>query len=105
MRLWLRTRVFENASAYKRSLEQKIGQIGEAEIKERYDFFRKRGQLQGKPLEEVRNQIVAYIRSEKRRDVIQAEQAKLKVQYGYEEGPVLRMNVDIQGEPTRPGKG
>ncbi len=89
--------------AYRRTIEEKVGMPQEQEIQNLYNSFKQQGQIKDESLENVRGQLVSYIRSQKTRELVEQEKRGLMRKYNYELGPVERKKIQVNGEPTRPG--
>ncbi len=89
-----------DANAYISSIRNKIPAPTEAEIQSTYRDLKKKGQIKTQKLEQIRGQLISYLRSQRAGSLIQKEKVNLKKKYGYRIGPEERKEVDIVGEPT-----
>ena len=91
---------FTNGDAYLNSLNNNAATPSEEEITKTFKELQTQGQLKGQKLDQVRGQIVNYLRSLKSRDVVQVETSALRKKYGYTLGPDERKEIKIAGKPT-----
>ena len=92
---------FANGDEYINSLNAKANNPTEEDIQKSYTAFQKNGQLKNQTLEQVRPQIVNYLKSISSRDIVQNETSILKKKYGFIVGPEdARKEIKIAGKPT-----
>ncbi len=91
---------FKTSEEYVRSIEANIPVPSDAEVQTTYNTLKAQGQIRGKSIEQMRGQIISYVRSQKARETLSIARSQLKSKYKYREGPENRKKIDINGEPA-----
>ena len=91
----------KDSDAYIDKIRNSVAHPSDAELKVAYDKLKKEGQIANQSMEELKGQLIGYIRSQSVRNNVEKKRAELKRKYGFIIGPEVRNKVDIEGEPSR----
>lgn len=95
-----------SVESYKEKLRSGAPEPQEPEIRGAYDRLREDGRLdESQSFEVMRDSVANYLRARRISEIMDAERRRLEKKYGFKahSGPVVRWQVDVDGEPVRGG--
>ncbi|MCR9145383.1 MAG: thioredoxin domain-containing protein [bacterium] len=88
---------------YMSDLRKKVQPPTEAEMRSMYARLKESGQIGAESYEQVSDRIAQFMLGQSQQEVMQAEIARLKKDYGYKvySGPIVRQEVAVDDDPVR----